>query len=106
MNPDVALALDDQANAWSLKVADGAGHLLYRAPGAFGSVAGVVGDDAILTSADGSVIDMSLGTGTVHWIVKVAGVPSTPAVIDGTVFVATDLGSVVAIGSAGASPGT
>lgn len=38
------------------------------------------------------------------WSFAVNGVPSRPSVIDGRVFVGTDLGKVIAIGGSGSSP--
>ena len=98
-------ALDDEGTAWSINAGTGSGSALYQAKGAFGSVGAIVGTELILTSADGAIAAIDRATGTVHWTVSVEGVPSTPSVIDGRVFVATDLGTLIALGDdASASP--
>ncbi len=98
-------ALDDEGTAWMINGRTGTGAALYQAKGAFGSVGAIVGQELILTSADGAIAAIDRATGAVHWTVSVEGVPSTPSVIDGRVFVATNLGTLIALGDeASASP--
>lgn len=93
------VALDDLGTAWAIDVATGSATTLYRARGAFGSVGAIVGTELILTSADGEIVAVDRQTGAVHWSVHVVGVPTTPSVINGRVFVATDDGVLRAIGN-------
>ncbi len=48
-------------------------------------------------SADRHVYALDLVSGAAKWNVEVGGTPTMPVVIDGRVFVGTDLGKVVAI---------
>jgi outer membrane protein assembly factor BamB len=96
-------ALNEDAMAFAIDVATGASRLFAQAGGKFGSLAAIVGPTIYLTSGDGQVTAIDRATGVTHWSLAVKGIPSTPAVIDGRVFVATDLGKVVAIGDPGAS---
>ena len=96
-------ALNEDARAFAIDVLTGAGRPFAQAGGKYGSLAAIVGPTIYLTSADGQVTAIDRASGVARWTIAVKGVPSTPAVIDGRVFVATDLGKVVAIGDPGAS---
>jgi serine/threonine-protein kinase len=98
-------ALTDDAHAFAIDIVTAAARPFAQAGGAYGSLAAIVGPTIYLTSADGRVAAIERASGAVQWTVAVQGVPSTPSVIDGRLFVATDLGNVVAIGDPAASSG-
>jgi outer membrane protein assembly factor BamB len=96
-------ALNEDAHAFAIDVTTGAAQPFAQAGGKYGSLAAIVGPTIYLTSADGQVAAIDRASRVARWRIAVKGVPSTPAVLDGRVFVATDLGKVVAIGDPGAS---
>ncbi len=51
-----------------------------------------------MPSADHLITAVDARTGAERWRFKLTGAPNAPAVIDGRVFVGTDLGKIIAIG--------
>ena len=62
-----------------------------------GTSPAVSGTQLLLGARDGAIDALNGSTGAVLWRVKVDGVPSTPSVAGGTVYAATDAGTVYAL---------
>jgi glucose dehydrogenase len=67
---------------------------------------GIVDDTVYVSVEPHSVVAVDTPSGHVQWRMDVVGDGSVPAVINGRVFVGTDLGRVVAIGDGEAPSGT
>ena len=70
------------------------------------TLAAIVGDLVFFSSEDDTVRAIDARTGEVLWKWSTTGNPTMPAVIDGRVYVGTDLGQVLAIGGAGSASKT
>jgi outer membrane protein assembly factor BamB len=70
----------------------------FQARGGAGYVSGLVDGVLYVPSADQFLHAIDVVTGTERWKFKVKGAANVPAVVDGRIFVGTDLGKIVAIG--------
>jgi outer membrane protein assembly factor BamB len=98
---DTVYALTEDGHGFAIATLDGTSRQITTTKGIYGALGAIVGGQLYLTSSDGLVVAFDRASGAVVWSVRVDGVPSAPAVIDGRVFIATDLGNVVAIGNPG-----
>ena len=59
---------------------------------------GVIVDGALyVTSDDRSIHAIDVATHTERWVHATQGTPTSPAIVDGRIFVGTDLGKVEAV---------
>lgn len=96
----VAYAVSGDGNLTALDAATGTELWTGQTDGRIGTGAVVAGDEVIVTSEDRFLHSFSLADGTRRWKVPIPGSPTTPAVIDGRVFVGTNLGTVVSFANA------
>jgi eukaryotic-like serine/threonine-protein kinase len=75
----------------------------FHGGGANGYLSGIAGGTLYIPSADRKIYAVDAGTGLERWNVGVQGGPYGPAVIDGRIFVGTNLGKIIAIGGSGPS---
>lgn len=86
-----------------LDLATGAATPYFNNTAAMGALPTIVGDTLYVSSSDGVVRALDLGTAVEHWSVQVRGQPTMPVVVDGRVYVGTDVGRAVLIGDPGSS---
>jgi outer membrane protein assembly factor BamB len=95
--------LDERGAVTVVDIATGTGRPFHAANGPYGALAAIVGPTIYLASSDHVLVAVDRASGTVAWSVSTQGAPSAPAVVDGRVFLTTDLGKVVAFGDASGS---
>ena len=96
--------VSEDGTAYAIDRATGLGGPFFVTKGPVGSLTAIVDGVIYIASADQTVYAVDRASGVAIWSFAVNGVPSTPSVIDGRVFVGTDLGKVIAIGGSSASP--
>ena len=77
----------------------------FHTGGGVGYLSGLVDGVLYIPSGDRFIYAVDVSTGKVRWKIKVQGAPNVPAIVDGELFVGTDLGKVVAIGGSVPAPG-
>jgi len=97
-------AVSEDGNVYAIDIATHAGRLFFATGGPIESPATIVDGQLFVSSGDRTVYALDLTTGTARWTMPVTGIPFTPAVSGGRVFVGTDLGKLVAIGGGGGMP--
>ncbi len=80
------------------KTGDGFQGWPFHTGGGVGYLAGLVDGILYVPSADRFIYALDVVTGMERWKFEVRGEPNVPAIVDGRIFVGTDLGKVVAIG--------
>ncbi len=76
----------------------------FHTGGGVGFLSGLVDGVLYVPSADQFIYAVDALTGTQRWKFKVQGAPNVPAIVDGRIFVGTDLGKIVAIGRSQPAP--
>jgi outer membrane protein assembly factor BamB len=90
--------VSEDADIYRIDTATGLGTPLVQTGGPIGALPAIVGDVLYVASGDRTVSALDRASGATIWKVVVSGLPSGPAVIDGMVIVATDVGRAIAIG--------
>lgn len=70
----------------------------FRTRAAIGYLAGLVDGVLYVSSSDHYIYAVDVGSGLEIWKFELKGAPNVPAIVDGRIFVGTDLGKIVAIG--------
>jgi eukaryotic-like serine/threonine-protein kinase len=76
----------------------------FHTGGGVGYLAGLVDGVLYIPSGDRFIYAVDVSTGKASWKFKLQGAPNVPAIVDGEIFVGTDLGKVVAIGGSEPPP--
>jgi outer membrane protein assembly factor BamB len=97
-------AYAEDGSVYALDPATGGVRWTATTGGPIGAPPALVGDTLYVACDDWTVRALNANTGAELWRIEVKGRPSAPAVIDGRVFVGTNLGLVVAIRGASTSP--
>jgi outer membrane protein assembly factor BamB len=84
-------------NVYRLDAATGTGGLFFETEGSVDRLGAIADGTIYVSSADRHVYAIDPVSGVQKWKLEVEGTPTVPVVIDGRVFVGTDLGKVVAI---------
>jgi outer membrane protein assembly factor BamB len=92
----VFVASEDH-NVYRIDAATGTGGLFFATDGSIGSLAAIADGTLYISSADRHVYAIDPVSGAAKWKVEVKGTPTIPVVVDGRVFVGTDLGKIIAI---------
>lgn len=82
-----------------LDPATGTATSFFENTAGMGALPTIVGDTLFVSSYDGMVRAIDLMTGVERWRVQVRGQATMPVVVDGRVYVGTDLGRAVMIGN-------
>ena len=94
----VLFSMSEDGSIYALDAATGA--LVWTTAAAsaqLGTLGAIVGNSLYVNSSDRNVQAFDATTGTHLWTVSVVGVPTMSAVVDGSVFIGTSLGHVLAI---------
>jgi eukaryotic-like serine/threonine-protein kinase len=94
-------AVSEDGNVYAIDIETHEGRRFFATGGPIEAPATIANGQLFFSSADRTVYSLDLESGSVRWKVPVTGVPFTPAVSGGRVFVGTDLGRLVAIGGSG-----
>jgi eukaryotic-like serine/threonine-protein kinase len=78
----------------------------FHTGGGVGYLSGLVDGVLYIPSGDRSIYAVDVSAGKARWRFKVQGAPNVPAIIDGKLFVGTDLGKLVAIGGSVSASGS
>jgi outer membrane protein assembly factor BamB len=100
---DAVITVGEDGAIRRLDPATGAVTPFFDNTAGMGALPTIVGDTLFVSSYDGMVRAIDLTTGVERWRVHVRGRPTMPVVVDGRVYVGTDLGRAVLIGSPSAS---
>ncbi len=71
----------------------------FRTGGGVGYLSGIAGGVLYVPSADRSIYAVDVASAAARWSLEVQGAPNATAIVDGRIFVGTDLGKVIAIGT-------
>lgn len=93
-------APSDDGNVYALDVGTGAQRWQFGNHGVLGSPDALAAEVLYVAGGDRAVYAVDERTGAQVWQQAVTGQPGAPAVVSGRLYVATDLGSVVAMGDA------
>ena len=103
MTDDAAITVGEDGAIRRLDLATGAMTPFFDNSAGMGALPTVVDDTLYVSSYDGMVRALDLATGTERWSVRVQGLPTMPVVVDGRIYVGTDVGRAVMIGDPGSS---
>jgi eukaryotic-like serine/threonine-protein kinase len=95
-------AMSEDHNVYALDANTGTPRWTATTDGRVTTLAAIVGDTVIFSSEDSTVRALDAKTGRELWRQATVGHPTMPAVVDGRVYVGTDLGQVIALGGSGA----
>ncbi len=96
-----AYAVSENGNLYALDPASGRPVWTTMLGGRLANPLAIVGDVLYVSAVPRSVWAVDARSGSELWELQVVGEPSSPAVIDGRLFVGTNLGHVVAIADSG-----